>query len=313
MAGIDRSSILIQGPALMTYKSSTFWSKGDVTIKPVVKTMKIPGAGVGDIDERPTDRRIEVSFEPVGAFSSGLAAILWPHLALLPGQSLFGSTDYPLVVHGRDGNKVTVHNANLAAMPKIRIGADKTIVAPVTFTGLIAKSTDASNAAAYWTWASASYPGDTGLSLSEIIQLPGAAAWGASSPWSAFKTADGWEIDFAMQTQDVTVDGLGTVDILMTGLTVTAKATPLGITVANAIAKLPVSGALGTSTANGDDLVISTAAGGPQVTLNAARLTDVPMVWGPATKRIGACTWLATRTWTTGTPDALASVAAQGA
>lgn len=314
MPGItSRTGLFIQGPALVTYRSQTFYHKGNITVKFLPKMMPIPADGLGEIDSRPIDRGLEVSFESIGAWSAAIAAVLWPHLALLPDQSIVGATDYPLVIWGRDNDKLTIHNAFVSKMPPLRVAVDKTASGATTFRGILRTGYDPSDAAAYYTRVTATYPGDSTLATSGIIHLPGTAVWGASAPWSSFRTESGWEFDFAMATKDKTIDGFGTVDVIMTSLTATAKAVPAGVTMADIMAKLPMAGALGTTTAGEADLVISTATGGPQVTLNAARLTDGPIAFGADTNRVGQCTWQATRTWTAGVPDALAVVAAQSA
>jgi hypothetical protein len=237
-------------------------------------------------------------------------------MSLAIGASIFNSTDRALVIHGRDGIKLTLHNAALTQMPSLRLGVDKTVTGPLKFTALLAKNTDPTNAAAYFTSASEAYPGDLDFIPGDIITQAPASAWGASSPWNSFLTEAGWEITFALRLSEQTADGLGTVDIRLQGLDISAKCVPIGPTAAQALAALQSSAAFGTSLA-GDDLQIDTdiidsavpAPAAAIITLSAAALVDAELRYGSQAKRIGTCEWVATRTFTTGTPNPLFSLA----
>ena len=308
MAGIDRTTI-ITGPCQLTYNSVICWSKGDVTLKPVLKRFNIDTATFGKVDERIADRRFEVSFEPAGVLTTALAAVMWPYGSTAIGASIIGATDKPLAICGKDGTKVTMNNAALTGLPSLTQAVDKQVPGTMTFTCLIAKSTDPTNAAAYYTITSTAYPADTGFAVGSIPTLTGAAVWGASSPWNSFLTEAGFQVDFSPKFTDVTVDGMGTVDLILSGMDVTAKAIPVGPTVANILAKLPAGNAFGTSLGGGDNLVITSATGGAIVTLTAAALVNASGIWGDGTKkRIGECEWIATRTFTANAPNPLFTV-----
>lgn len=309
MPSIDRTTI-ISGPALIVFAGSSFWSKGDVMLKPVNKRFDIPTSHFGKVDERFSDRRIEVTFEPAGQFTTALAAVLWPYGATQVGASIYGATDRILQVHGRDGIKFAVNNASLTQMPNIRMGVDKTTIGAVKFTGLLAKSTDPTNAAAYFTSSSVAYPGDTGFVLTNIWTQAPSAVWGASAPWSAFMTEGGWDVSFNLKLAEQAVDGLGTVDMTFQQLDISVKAIPVGPTVAQVMTSLKTNQALGTSLASADNLVLSgTGTGSPTFTLNKAALVDAEFKYGNEAKRIGVCEWIPTRTITAGTPDPLFTIA----
>lgn len=301
MPTIDRTSI-ITGPALVTFGGQSFWSKGDITLKPVTNNFKIPTSSFGDVDERTQDKSIEVSFEPDGRFTSGLAAVLWPYAATAIGASIFGGSDSALVVHSRAGTKVTVHNAALTKMPDLRLGVAKTIQGSVTFTGLLANSTDPTNAAAYYTIATESYPGDTGFDIADIKTLAYGSAWG-SSPWDSFLTQEGWDISFDLQLAPQMVDGLGTVDMSLQSLGVTARAIPVGLTEAQILTAMGNTRALGASVASADDLIVS--ATGLYFSLSKAGLRAAELGYGAQRKRAGQLEWFATRTVTAGVADPL--------
>jgi hypothetical protein len=313
MPGIIRNTI-IQGPCLITYASQTFYSKGDVTLKPVFEYFDIETSAFGQVDQRLRGKRYEISFEPVGMTSSNLAAVLWPYGDTVPGTSIFGSADRPLVIHGRDGVKVTVHNAALTRMPAIRLGVGVTLAGACQFTGLLALSKAVTAADGYLTVASnQAYPGDTNFNAGAILTQPALATWG-SAPWAAFEVeAPGWEITPTLRLSPVATDGLGTVDMLLQGLEVTARAVPVGPTIAQMLTAHKETAEFGSSMmpSGGTDLVITSGAATPQVvvTVNAAALVETEMVWSAAKKRVAQCVWRAQKTFTTGDPDPLFTVA----
>jgi len=309
MPGIDRTTI-ISGPALITFGGQSFWSKGDIAVKPTKKRFNIETSAFGKIREAASDFQIDVTFEPAGQFSTALAAVLFPYAATAIGASIYGATDRPLVVHSRDGQKMTIHNAALTQMPNIRLGVDKTTLGPIKFTGLLAKSTDPTNAAAYFTNAAVAYPGDTGFDPAQIFTLAPAATWGASAPWLAFATEAGWEISFDLKLSPQMVDGLGTVDMTLQSIDVSAKATPVGPSVAQAMTALETNAGLGTAITSANSLFISNAtAGSPAVTLSRAALVDVDLGYGSQRKRLGPCEWIATRNFAAGTATPLFTIA----
>lgn len=303
MPGINRTTILT-GPALITFGGQSFWSKGDVVVNPINKRFNVDTAHFGKVDERVSDRRIEVSFEPSGAFSAALAAVLWPYGATAIGASIYGATDRSLVVWARDGKKLTIHNASVTGMPSIRLGVSKTIIGPIKLTGLLANSTDPSAAAAYYTLATATYPGDSGFAVGDILTKAYASAWGGTAPWSAFETEAGWEISFGLQLKEQTVDSFGTVDMTLQGLTVSAKSIPVGPAEADILAKVAPAAALGNSVAALAS-ALNISATGVYVRVYNAAIVDSGFVYGSEKKRINATEWQATRTITSGAADPL--------
>lgn len=302
MSAIARSSI-ISGPAKITYNSQVFWSKGDVTFKVINDRFDIQTAHFGKVDERFGDRKIEITFEPSGAFTAGIAAVLWPYASTAIGASVFGAADVPLTINGRDGRQLVVKAAAVTKMPSIKAGVSSTIAGAVTFTGIIASNVDPTNAAAYYAETAVAYPGDTGFAASDILTKAFASAWGAAAPWSAFMTQDGWSIDFDLKLSPQKVDGIGTVDMTFAGLDVSAKCIPVGPTQADILSKVAGTGGLGVSVATANHLNIS--ATGIYLRLYNAALVDSGLTYGAEAKRISETEWIATRTITTGVADPL--------
>lgn len=301
MPTIDRATV-IQGPAKITFGGQSFWSKGDITLNPINERFGIETSTFGPVDERIINRQFDVSFEPTGRFTTALAAVLWPYPATVIGADVFGASDAALVINTQGGTQITVHNAAVTAMPNIRLGVGETIQGNITITGLLANSTDPSNAAAYYTTAAVTYPGDTGFAVSDVKTNAYASAWG-SSPWDDFHTEAGWDIAFALELAPKIVDGLGTIGMTLQSLAVTASSIPVGVTEAQVLTALKSTGALGSSIATTDDLTMTGT--GVFVSLSNAGMQESEMGFGSERKRIGQTTWMATRTIDTGTPDPL--------
>jgi hypothetical protein len=300
---IDRTTI-VSGPAIVTFGGQTFCSKGDVTVKPSHAKFDVTTSRFGKGDSRYSSKTFEVSFEPDGRFTSALAAVLWPYASTDIGASIYGATDSALVVHGRDGKKITIHTAAITEMPVIRLGVTQTIQGSCKFVGLLANNTDPSAAAAYYTIASAAYPGDTGWAASDILTKGVSAAWGLAAPWDSFAAEAGWEISFELQLADQLVDGLGVVSKTFQGLSVMAKAIPVGPAMADVLAKMSDQQPLGSSIqGQAEDLIIS--ATGIYAAVYNASIVDTDFGWGESRKRVGQTTWQATRTVTAGVADPL--------
>ena len=297
MPGIIRNTI-IQGPCQITFASQTFWSKGDVVLRPVFEYFDVATSTLGRVDQRLRNKSYQITFEPDGRVTAGLLAVLWPYGATVPGTSLFGAADRPLVIFGRDGTKVTVHNAALTQMPAMRLGAGVTLAGQCQFTGLLALSKAVTDAAGYLTVATATYPGDTSFASSEILTQPVVSSWG-DPPWAAFEVeAPGWELQPTMSLSPVGVDSLGTVDMLVQDVQITARAVPIGVSVADMLTAIDASGEMGTSPgAAAQDLEITAGAVPTElfVALTQASLTSTEMVWGSTRKRVAQCTWTGNR------------------
>lgn len=302
MPSIDRATI-ITGPALITYNSQKFWSKGDITLTPINERFTIDTAHAGPVDERIQNRSIEVTFEPSGRFTTALAAVMWPYAATNIGTDVFGTTDTALTINTRAGTQIVVHNAAVTSMPNLRLGVTQTLQGEMTFTGLLKNNTDPSNAAAYYTISSVAYPGDTGFAIADIKTLAYSSAWGASAPWDDFLTEAGWEVAFDLQLAPKIVDGLGTVGMSLQSLAVTASAIPVGPTEAEVLAAMQATGTLGASISTANDLVVS--ATGIYFALSNAGIQESELGFGSERKRIGTTTWMATRSVTGGTLDPL--------
>lgn len=304
---IARTSI-IRGPAVVQFDSTSFFSKGDIELDLGLETMDIETSAHGKVDERVTERVSKVRFTPAGEFEN--LSVLWPYGATVIGTSIFGATDKPLVIHTLAGKTLTFAAAAVTKMPNLILSATKTLIGDVEFTCLGTDNeawTETDNLVAV---ASASYS-DATFDPASILTQPYSAAWGATSPWDAINTFDGWSVEFDLGLEPVRTDSDGTIDMTFSALGVSASCQPVGITEQQAIDALKLQGAgnyRGRSLqANSNDLVISGT--GVVVTVKKAQLKTAPMGFGPRTPRVGTLMWTATRPFSLGVAGALFTVA----
>lgn len=296
---IDRSTIL-RGPAVITFGGATLYSKSDIELELAIDTFEVTTSIYGRVDERVTDRVTKITFTPDGQWES--ISVLWPYATMALGDSVFTGTDRPLVIKTKEGKTLTFAAAALTKMPSLTLGATRTSMGALEFTCIGANNDDWTTASNLVAVASAAFS-DATFDPSAIITEPMSAAWGASSPWNAFKTSDGWTIDFDLRLSPVVVDDEGLVDMTFDSLVVTAKATPLGITEANVITALKLQGAgatRGRSLQTGASDLVLTGASGRVIYVRNAQLTKGPLKFGSGALRVGELTWQATRKFTAG-------------
>lgn len=295
---------IINGPGTVTIGSGgsavKIFDKDGITAEIESSTQEIPSSISGNLDTIKTDQIGRVSLTPVGNLSEALVAALFPSWAQTPviGQSLLGSSDVPLQVHSRAGTKVVFTAAALTQCPELRLSPVATAFGQAQFTALLPNGklpTDSTTK--FYTVTSATYadgeaPRDalsgfhyTGELGDGVLEIP--------------DTLDGWTVTPELQLEPVTTDSQGTIDYRLTGVTVRASCTPLGLTEAQLLAALPVLKGRGASLAGDDDLVISST-GGLTVTLKHASLVTGPIQWGATQLRAGQIGFIANIDPTTG-------------
>lgn len=175
---VARTQIL-QGPAQVQWGDTTFYSKGDVTVALNVKEFNIMSEGIGLVDYRDDDVMADISFEPDGQVTTALIAALYPYIAagVQQGFSPYGSTDTPLIIWCRDGNKHTFNNVAVTKQPPFIASAVKTAFGSVTFRALRSLATAWSGVDSLVTITNATYPGDGAYNLANIITSPVTARW----------------------------------------------------------------------------------------------------------------------------------------
>lgn len=311
MSTISRTQIL-RGPCQITWAGGApMYSKGDVVVTVRTQTLGIATSGFGEIDQRAIDVEYKIRFVPSGTWVAH-AYLLYGPMALTVGQSIFGATDQTLVIKPFTSPQqvLAFKNVGISRMPTLRLTAGETIFGEVEFTALRSDMTTWEVADSIVGATAHAAPSHAAFTVDDHLVQPWTAAWGGS-PWDSFETETGWTVTPAMELSEQRVDNAGLVDLCVRALSVTAQATPIdvGLNEAAVLAKLGHAGAgrvrgqsLG---ALGADLVLTSADGGSTVVLDKAALIDAQLGWGSESKRIGQCTWRATRTFTAGVANPL--------
>jgi hypothetical protein len=290
---IKRSSIKT-GPAIVGYNGAKIYFRDGIIITETVETFDIAVDNWGPkTDQRVKDRFATVSGTPAGEWRD--LAVLWPWLNAPVGTRLHGDTDTALTVHALDGTLYTYHNAAITKMPGLRFAATETMLDSIEFTCRVADETEPTEAGAIFTRSTAEFT-DKSFQLARVKNQPYALKWG-SAPWDDFKTSEGVTVEFDLQTEDVTCDGYGVLDQILTGVGVSARFSPM-LPQSAIDAKLALQGAAASAqgaslNARATDLIIS----GPDVyvALYSVAAASAGQNFGMAKLRNGEISAVATR------------------
>ena len=298
----SRTSI-IRGPGTVVYGGKAFFDASGISAEIESATSEIPSSISGSIATIKTDQTGKISFTPCGQLAADLLALLYPYGSPTVGSSACGSADRPLVVHSLAGTKVSFVNAVLSKMPEIYLSPIRTAFGSAEFSAALGLAKAPGDADAFYTVEQAAY--DSGAPAPEGIT--GVQYAGTFGDLSIPDTLEGWTITPAVTLEPVTVDSVGTIDWTIAGVSCTATCTPVGLTEAEILAALPVSGARGSMIGGESDLVVS-GAGGLKVTLMKASLVRGPLQWGTTTLRAGELGFTAHRSFAGGVPGPVFSV-----
>ena len=292
---MNRKNILT-GPGAAKYDGVTLHDADGINVTIDSATQDIVSSVSGPMDTIKTDQQGTVTLAPCGVLTQAILDILFPHQNPAIGSRIFGDADKPMLVNGIDGKQVKLFNAALTGVPELRLSTIQTLFGQATFTALIAdgKSPDATDA--FYAVATVPYadgvPDPTG-----ITGTPYTATFGTLT---LPDTLDGWTITIELATQPITTDNIGTVDLLLTGITIRAACTPLGKSVEEILNALPVNKLRGASARTNNDLIIAGQGGGLKVTLCNAALLTGPIQWGNTQLRIGQIGFIAHRRFSDG-------------
>lgn len=298
-----RNSI-IRGPAIVQMGGQSFYTKDDISVNLSVETFVIPCSIGGEVDERILDVMNEITFTPVGAWTTAQLAILFPYTNPIIGASIYGDTDVPVTIWPLNGKEKIVYTAGaIVKMPSIILSASKTPLGSMTIR-CIGKNNAAWSAAdkRFAITATAAFE-DSTFAVSAIPTIPYTLVLaGGAAPWNAIKTQDGITVDFSLTTEPVPVDDEGKVDESIKGLKISAKFIPVGITLTQLMAKFSVQD---TGFARGISLnsraanmtISGPAAGNPLVVLNSMALKTTAQSYSDSASklRIGEIEFISTR------------------
>jgi len=302
MATFDRTTI-VRGPCKIVYDSATFYSKGGVTLTMNQSTFDKEVDAYGMVGKSKTDMQVVIEFEPVGEIEA--LTTLFPYGNTTIGTSIYGASDKALVITSVDAI-YTIHNAAITKLPTLRCTANNTQLGSVQFTGLVKNSANPNALTSYYT-----YVGTGGNSIGTafdpalIIAAPYAATLAAGTP---FYSSDGFEISFDLALTPVVVDGIGTVTMALGNIGSTISCTPIGVSSSffdTYFDSLDAGEELSAVT-----LDVSTSVTGGLNYDATVQIISIDRRFSPTENRLGKLTMAAKRTFTSGVPNALFTIAA---
>lgn len=293
---------------------SLFAKLGTAIEAKLISEMFAVGTDVaGELDQRQKEAYYRVTITPDGRLTAPIAAMLWPRGNPTMGAALFTNTDVPLVVHASDASLETFAAAALEEMPALKFSSVESLVGPATFLCLRKNNVDWDAANSLLTQADTGGSlADAGFAPSGIITQPYLASWGAKTGFVDMDTIDGFNVEFQISYSDDMTDRQGLVNRRLKTVTARVRCNPVGPTRQQIMSALEIQGT-GTGRgvsrqANSADLLITGDDGTNYFKLKNAILTDKVQRWGSEQLRIGDVAWVATRTFSSGTPSALFEV-----
>lgn len=309
---IDRANLLGAGAPKVTFNGATLWTRDEVLPRIAHSLVEQRASMFGRVTQTRGPRVITVTV-PVFALWENLP-VMFPSTVLNPtiGSRVFTGADLPLVFHAKNGDRLTVHNCRVTGVSNLKLAANQAIFsAAVTFTGLLKNNANPQDAAAYYTYDNAAYV-EGAFALTNFLAKSWTGAWGARTGFTSIQTQEGWDVSWELGMDPDVVDGLGAVDMFLTNFAAKVSCIPVGPTVAQLEANLffqnDSKAAIGAGVHESmDDLVLTSGTAG--VTLKNAALIETGLAFAPNKKRVTETVWETMRGFTTGVPQAIATVA----
>jgi hypothetical protein len=263
----------------------TLYSSDDIKITEVIDTDPKDTSAYGKVGEISKERKVEVTFTPTQETFANILTTLWPYAAKKIGDEIFPQIDVPLTVIGLDGTARSYSAMALTKIPSLHCGMGKTLYGSVTFTCLGAGD-------GAWNTAN-SLVNLTGkvfstsvrpLDPTKMLYGPAVGAWGLT-PWNAFSTVEGFDIDFNLGLEPKMNDQYGIQNYMISSFDVTCKFAPCGITEANIAAKFITQGAASVAQRGGDIAAMGSGAD-LVITMGTTPLLLTSTIKGAAIKHV---------------------------
>lgn len=297
---ISRASLL-RGPGSILYDSLTLFSQQDIVANVAIESWRPQISTHGEGAPRIADATGEITCTPTGRITSDLIAALFPAGYRNPvvGARVFPATDVPLLIHAVDSSKLQFANAVLTRMPSLTLSPTGTAFGEIGFTALIGDNKARDAVGAFYTVPESATWEET-FDDGDVIAVPYSGTWGSLS----IPTEDGWSVEFEVGIEPIIVDGIGTVDYRITGVTARATCKPVSMSAADLMTALRPEGlTLGATMRQSKDLVITGLKGGLIVTLNDAVMLAGGANYGNESSRVGEITFEASRQLTGTAPS----------
>jgi hypothetical protein len=303
---------LTRGPAKVTIGGATLYMRGDFSTKHAPVFNPVMSSLHGQSDKYKKDLVIKLNLTLFGLWQD--LTVLFPSYAMNPtvGTDITGSTDQAVVVHARNGDRITYTNGWITKLLNLFLGVDgELFAAAVEITCVIGKDKMPTDAGAYFVRDSTAYT-ETAFAMTNFNKGRWSGVWGAVTGFGAIATHKGFNIDWNLAIFGDGGDGYGTQSLIIddAGLVGNCKCIPIGPTLAQGdtaqgIASRDIGSLLSTGAA---DLTLS----GPNsaaVVLKNANIIEHATTFGVKPLRAGEVAWETTRVFTAGVPSAVGTVA----
>jgi hypothetical protein len=211
----------ITGPAVVVFNGNTYYFQDGLKGTLKRNTENIVVDGFGAIAAVMKNFVVEITGKPAGVADASYLSSMFPDVRNKEGQSIFTSSDLPLIVwalhpfSGGDLNKVTWTRGAIKKSPSLLFSATKgqIVSGEMTFSALMASDFDLTAADAWYAAANAAYTGAT-LDLNAIRYARYVASFGPtpSPPLDAILAQDGFTFENTWGTKDIDVDNFGIID-----------------------------------------------------------------------------------------------------
>lgn len=286
----DRANAGAAGGAKITYGGKTFFTRNEVVANLAHRLSELRTSMHGRIGSTRGPRMVTLQVPLLSVWDS--LDLLFPSEIMtgFAGARIFTGADKALILHARNGDRLTLHNARITGLSNLKLAHNQDLFGGnVTFTCLVKAATEPSAANSLYAFDNAAYVEDAAFPSAKLFRGAWLAAWGAAAPWNSFRTRDGWEIDWDVKLEEDPVDGVGVVDFLLQDAWVRAKSIPVGVTPAQVQAAFDPDGDVGEVHAGDTDLVLTAPVG--ELTLAKMAIVETGIAFSPTRQRVGPTVW----------------------
>jgi hypothetical protein len=284
-----QASTILSGPAKIAVASSDFFADGIITIELIIEREDRGNDAFGILKRPIGNKMIRTTFTPT---EWNDLSVLYPHGATALGASIMTESDF--VVTPRNGDALTLPNWGIESMPGILLSSTGSqFSSDVTFLHLL-KDDEETNALASYLALAGSVGSGTSLTGMDKTKLLNSYYTGSRNSVT-YHSGEGFSFDFAQDNQEIRVDGLGVVDVRLTGLVASCSFKPLGLSEAAYIALFGMATAIGKEPTRYDLTVEGDTTGDPSIVLDNTEAQPGSFVYGKEETRNGEITFATAR------------------
>lgn len=224
---LSRAS-LTRSPGIVLWNSATFFTRDDLAARLTAEWKAVETSMYGQVDKVRTNLEIKLPLLLWGSWEN--VSKLFPSSILNPtiGAGLFGTTDLPLVIQGRNNDRLTFASAQITRLADLHLGVDRDLfAAAVEFTCLLKNATAPEADGAFYTVDTNTYS-DTAFAKTNFTRARFTGTWGAVTGFTNLIPQDGFKVSWNLELKPVRVDGYGTVDYTLDHFSASVKCLPIG-------------------------------------------------------------------------------------